>query len=100
MGSLNAGKRKEARFLHLLDLKNMRVIFSKDAKGVRVEVCETKEGPPYVATLKFSFYVTEGEYRRIAKKHRTIISRMMEELEDLSETIEKMYRRKGKENGG
>jgi hypothetical protein len=93
----------KARFLHLLDLKNLRVVFSKDEKGIRVEACESKTSPPYVATVKFSFYMTEEEYGKIAKKHKNIVNKMMGELDELSDTIEKMYRKKrsvGGKNGG
>ena len=97
MGFLDLKKdKKDPRFLHLLDLKNMRVIFSKDAKGVRVEVCETKNEPPYVATLKFSFYATDNEYKKITTKHKRILNKMMGELEALSSSIEELYRKKNK----
>lgn len=95
MGFISIRKgRPGPKFLHLLNLKNMRVIFSKDDSGVRVEVCETKDKPPYMASLKFSFYISEEEYRKITKKHNNIVSRMMRDLEELSRTIEEMYRRK------
>ncbi|MFH0961435.1 MAG: hypothetical protein V1820_02015 [archaeon] len=87
---------REAKFLHLLDLRNMKVIFSKDRTGVRVEVCETKDKPPYIATLKFSFYISETEYSKIAKKHQGIMQKMMQDLSNLSRTIEKLYNSKRK----
>ncbi len=102
MGFIQIGRgsaKKRSRFLHLLDFKNLRIIFSKDEKGVRVEACESKDAPPYVATVKFSFYITEKEYRRIATKHKNIICRMMSQLEGLSETIEDLYKRKRGKGG-
>ncbi len=97
---LGEGK-QDSKFLHLLDLKNLRVLFSKEPTGkIRVEVCETKDEPPYLATLKFSFTISQEEYKAITKKHSGIMKRMMRDLEDLSRAINILYKKRRKMGGG